>query len=122
MIYVIKVEYHECTLVKIGYTEDMNKERRFSQYRMHNPLCEVLYELSEGTTDDETNLHYHFRSLKFRRSGSNFKEWFYYSEDIDEFFKENDTIEKVRRSILEVDKKLKVSELKEVLWPFDRAL
>ena len=44
MIYLIQITYYNETenipikLLKIGYTKDENKDIRYSQYKMHNPL------------------------------------------------------------------------------------
>jgi hypothetical protein len=50
MIYLIKsAGYDEnenlIHLLKIGYTEDNNKDKRFQLYKLHNPTCKVLYEI-----------------------------------------------------------------------------
>ena len=72
-------------LLKIGYTEDNIKDRRFATYKLHNPTCKVLYEILEGTEDHEKRIQYKFRDLKYSEYGN---EWFYYSEEIIDFFKE----------------------------------
>lgn len=71
-------------LLKIGYTEDSRKDIRFSQYKLHNPTCQILYEIPDGTEDQEKRIQYRFRDLLFPDYG---KEWFKYSEEIIEFFK-----------------------------------
>ena len=38
MIYVIKVEYKVCTVLKIGYTADKNSKKRFESYKNPIPL------------------------------------------------------------------------------------
>ena len=50
MIYLIKsAGYDEnenlIHLLKIGYTEDNNRDRRFMSYKLHNPTCKILYEI-----------------------------------------------------------------------------
>lgn len=57
MIYLIKVEYKDITLLKIGYTEDNNWEKRKTQYKLHNPLCEFLFNIEGGTEVMEKSLH-----------------------------------------------------------------
>lgn len=71
-------------LLKIGYTEDNRKEVRYSQYKMHNPTCQVLFEIPGATEDHEKRVQYKFRDLLFPNYG---REWFSYSEEIIEFFK-----------------------------------
>ena len=71
-------------LLKIGYTEDNRKEVRYSHYRLHNPTCQVLYEIPGATEDHEKRVQYKFRDLLFPDYG---REWFEYSEEIIEFFK-----------------------------------
>lgn len=71
-------------LLKIGYTEDSNKDRRFLQYKMHNPTCQILFEIPSATEDHEKRVQYKFRDLLFSDYG---REWFSYSEEIIEFFK-----------------------------------
>ena len=71
-------------LLKIGYTEDNRKEIRYSHYKMHNPTCQVLYEIPGATEDHEKRVQYKFRDLLFPDYG---REWFEYSEEIIEFFK-----------------------------------
>ncbi|MBP3732120.1 MAG: hypothetical protein J6I84_02620 [Bacilli bacterium] len=91
MIYLIRVKYEKETLLKIGYTEDSRKKLRYSNYKMHNPLYELLNEIPEGDLQDETNLHYKFRHLlKYGR------EWFSESKEIYEFFKSHTTKESLQ--------------------------
>lgn len=71
-------------LLKIGYTEDSRKDVRYSQYKMHNPTCQVLYEIPGATEDHEKRVQYKFRDFLFPDYG---REWFSYSEEIIEFFK-----------------------------------
>ena len=56
MIYLIKsAGYDEnenlIHFLKIGYTEDSSKDKRFSQYKMHNPTCKILYEIPDLPED-----------------------------------------------------------------------
>lgn len=90
MIYLIKsAGYDEdeklIHLLKIGYTEDSKRDRRFTLYKLHNPTCKVLYEISGYDEDIEKRVQYKFRDLKYNEYGN---EWFYYSEDIINFFKD----------------------------------
>ena len=70
-------------LLKIGYTEDSRKDKRFNLYKLHNPTCKVLYEISNGTEDQEKRIQYKFKDLLYPNYG---REWFYYSEEIIDFF------------------------------------
>ena len=95
MIYLIKsAGYNEkgdfIHLLKIGYTEDSSKDKRFSQYKMHNPTCKILYEIPDLPEDIEKRIQYKFRDLLYSEYG---REWFYYSEDIINFFKNIDSID-----------------------------
>ena len=95
MIYLIKsASYNEnenyIDLLKIGYTEDSSKDKRFSQYKMHNPTCKILYEIPDLPEDIEKRIQYKFRDLLYSEYG---REWFYYSEDIINFFKNIDSID-----------------------------
>lgn len=42
-------------LLKIGYSEENTKNRRYYTYKSHNPTCQVLYEIPECTEDNEKN-------------------------------------------------------------------
>lgn len=58
MIYLIKsAGYNEkgdfIHLLKIGYTEDSKKDKRFQLYKLHNPTCKVLYEIPNLPEDIE---------------------------------------------------------------------
>ena len=58
MIYLIKsAGYDEnenlIHFLKIVYTEDSSNDKRFSQYKMHNPTCKVLYEIPDLPEDIE---------------------------------------------------------------------
>lgn len=95
MIYLIKsAGYDEnenlIHLLKIGYTEDNNKDKRFQLYKLHNPTCKVLYEIPNLPEDIEKRIQYKFRGLKYNEYGN---EWFYYSEDMINFFKDIDNID-----------------------------
>ena len=93
MIYVIKVEYKVCIVLKIGYTADKNSKKRFESYKNHNPFFEILFTISGGTEEDEKNLHYKFKS--YLRSG---REWFSCEQEILDFF----TTHKTKESLTEI--------------------
>ena len=88
MIYVIKVEYKVCIVLKIGYTADKNSKKRFESYKNHNPFFEILFTIPGGTEEDEKNLHYKFKS--YLRSG---REWFSCEQEILDFFTTHTTKE-----------------------------
>ena len=95
MIYLIKsAGYDEnenlIHFLKIGYTEDSSKNKRFSQYKMHNPTCKILYEIPDLPEDIEKRIQYKFRDLLYSEYG---REWFYYSDEIVNFFKDIDNID-----------------------------
>lgn len=81
-------------LLKIGYTEDSNKDRRFLQYKLHNPTCQVLYEIPGATEDHEKRVQYRFKDLLFLDYG---REWFEYSEEIIDFFKNIGSLEELEK-------------------------
>ena len=93
MIYVIKVEYKVCTVLKIGYTADKNSKKRFESYKNHNPFFEILFKIPGGTEEDEKNLHYKFKS--YLRSG---REWFSCEQEILDFF----TTHTTKESLIEI--------------------
>ena len=88
MIYVIKVEYKVCIVLKIGYTADKNSKKRFESYKNHNPFFEILFTIPGGTEEDEKNLHYKFKSYLI--SG---REWFSCEQEILDFFTTHTTKE-----------------------------
>ena len=95
MIYLIKsAGYDEnenlIHLLKIGYTEDNCKEKRFGLYKIHNPTCKILYEIPNLSEDIEKRIQYKFRDYKYKEYGN---EWFYYSDDIINFFRDIDKVD-----------------------------
>ena len=95
MIYLIKsAGYDEnenlIHLLKIGYTEDSRKDIRFMAYKLHNPTCKILYEVPNLSEDIEKRVQYKFRDLKYNEYGN---EWFYYSDDIINFFRDIDKVD-----------------------------
>ena len=90
MIYLIKSagygdDNKYIDLLKIGYTDESVKDKRFNLYKLHNPTCKVLYEISNGTEDQEKRIQYKFKDLLYPDYG---REWFYYSEEIINFFED----------------------------------
>jgi hypothetical protein len=95
MIYLIKsAGYDEnenlIHLLKIGYTEDSRKDIRFMAYKLHNPTCKILYEVPNLSEDIEKRVQYKFRDLLYSEYG---REWFYYSDDIINFFRDIDKVD-----------------------------
>lgn len=92
MIYLIRSTWYDFTtssiidLVKIGYTGDFDK--RWNDYKIHNPLCTILSTIEDGTKDDEKRLHYYFKNLIYPGYG---KEWFKYDQSIIDFFNTHKT-------------------------------
>ena len=90
MIYLIKSagygdDNKYIDLLKIGYTDESVKDKRFNLYKLHNPTCKVLCEVLEGTEDHEKRIQYKFKDLLYPDYG---REWFYYSEEIIDFFED----------------------------------
>lgn len=77
-------------LLKIGYTEDSRKDLRFGAYKLHNPTCKILFEIPSYDEDVEKRIQYKFKDLLYSEYG---REWFYYSEDIIDFFKDIDKVD-----------------------------
>ena len=71
-------------LLKIGYTDDDKKEKRYSGYKLHNPTCEILCEILNATEEHEHKLHYKFKNYRYEDYGN---EWFYYNEEIVNYIK-----------------------------------
>lgn len=104
MIYLIRTKYEKVSLLKIGYTEDSKKKSRYTAYRLHNPLFEVLYEIPNGTEDDEKLLQVYFAEYQYKGYG---KEWFYESQEIINYFESHRTLESLsdlRSSGVVIDK------------------
>lgn len=89
-------------LLKIGYTEDNNLDRRIYQYKSHNPTIKLLYTIPEGTMEMEDLLHSQFSKLRYEKYG---KEWYYYDEEILQFFEINKSIDNLK-NILDFDLKV----------------
>ena len=97
MIYLIQVEYKTCTLLKIGYTKDSNKDKRFIAYKLHNPLSEILFTIPGGTEKHEKSLHLLFRQYLYPDYGN---EWFVYNEEIIKFFQTHITKESLDENLI----------------------
>lgn len=75
MLYLIKLKGKTNTLLKIGYTKDIDK--RLKTYKTHNPLIELV-DIKEGNTIDESCLHNKLKEYLFDNS----KEWFIENDEI----------------------------------------
>lgn len=107
MIYVLKsAGYDEnnqyIDLLKIGYSQDW--KIRKAQYILHNPTIKILYEIPDLEEEWEHKLHYKFKKYKYKDYGN---EWFYYRNEILEYFKTNNTPDLIRK-----DKELRVVQSK----------
>ena len=96
MIYVLKsAGYDEnnqyIDLLKIGYSKDWDKRK--TQYLLHNPTIKILYEIENLEEEWEHKLHYKFKKYRYEDYGN---EWFYYREEILEYFKTHDTPDLIR--------------------------
>jgi hypothetical protein len=88
-----KIE-HE-TILKIGYTDDKRGDKRFDAYKTCSPTSQVLYKIPGGTRKDEQRLHTYFKEFKYPKQ----REWFYYRDEILEFFDIYSTIELIRKEV-----------------------
>lgn len=104
MVYVIGVasfKNPEQRLIKIGFSDSWENRKGF--YVSANPLTKFLFTIDGGIEQDEKNLHAYFKEFKYQGYG---KEWFNYDEDIIEFFRTNDTIEKIRQIVGEPEERI----------------
>ena len=116
MIYLIETTYYNKTtqeivdLLKIGYTGDSNKQTRYTQYRLHNPLFRILYEIPEATELEEKKLQYYFREYQYGDYGN---EWFRYDDKILDYFKDHTTKESlIDLPDLPEDKRVELSKFR----------
>ena len=75
MLYLIKLRGETNTLLKIGYTKNIDK--RLKTYKTHNPLIELV-DIKEGSIFDESCLHNQLKEYLFDDS----KEWFIENNEI----------------------------------------
>ena len=99
MIYVLtSIGYDEqfniIQLIKIGYAK--NFKNRLTAYKLHNPLIKVLFKIEKGTKILEYKLHQYFGNYKYEEYGN---EWFYYNDEILEFFRNNRTIKSIENRL-----------------------
>ena len=96
------VEYFR--ILKIGYTDDSHKDRRFDQYYLHNPTCKVLKTIPNATQEQESRVQYKFRDLLYTRN-----EWFKYDQSIIDFFNDIRSLEeldKLPKNLIRGDKEI----------------
>lgn len=101
-------------ILKIGYTEDKNKNRRFDQYFLHNPTCKILKIIPNATQEQESKVKFKFKDLLFAR-----QEWFLYDQSIIDFFnniKSLEELDKLPNPILRHEKKA-ITKLKKKIKP-----
>ena len=99
MIYLIKTDYIDGTLLKIGYTNDRSKDSRFRSYKMHNPKSVVLFTIPGGTEKHEKAIHNKFRSFLYSDYGN---EWFNFDQSIIDFFTIHTTKESLENDLIEI--------------------
>lgn len=106
MIYLIETTYYNkdnskiVDLLKIGYTSDDSLSKRLSLYKLHNPLCKLLFTIPNGTEEDEKKLHIKFKKFLYPDYG---REWFVYDEEIINFFSSHLTYELLQQDINEIE-------------------
>jgi len=106
MIYLIETTYYNkdnskiVDLLKIGYTSDDSLSKRLSLYKLHNPLCKLLFTIPNGTEEDEKKLHIKFKKFLYPDYG---REWFIYNEEIINFFSSHLTYELLQQDINEIE-------------------
>lgn len=99
-------------LLKIGYTEDNRKDIRFVQYKLHNPTCQVLYTIPEATEEHEKKVQYKFKNLLYSDYG---REWFKYSEEIINFFKNIKSLEELNNLSFPSNSRIRYGLAKEIV-------
>ena len=98
MVYLLETTYYNkhnkeiLDLLKIGYTKDENLKSRLVQYKLHNPMYELLFTIPEVDELVEKAIHLYFQEFQFSDYG---KEWFVYNEKIIDFFKTHTTPESI---------------------------
>lgn len=75
MLYLIKLQGKDQTLLKIGHTKDL--KQRIKTYKTYNPLMELL-DTQEGESKDESIIHKRLQNYSYE--GSN--EWFIEDDNV----------------------------------------
>lgn len=115
MLYLIKLKGETNTLLKIGYTKNIDK--RLKAYKTHNPLIELV-DVKEGSIFDESCLHNQLKEYLFDDS----KEWFIENDKIYNIWKSyNRKVlpEEQEETILKIKIFKKLIELARLLNPKD---
>lgn len=114
MIYLLKSIEGKHVYLKIGYLEKWKEN--YNVFCNNSELnLKVLTVIKEGTRGDELALHRHFK--KHWISGG--YGWFKFDDEIINFFKNNTTIEAIRRVVPPIDlsaqtkKKVEVAKISE---------
>lgn len=114
MIYLLKSIEGKHVYLKIGYLEKWKEN--YNVFCNNSELnLKVLTVIREGTKGDELALHRHFK--KHWISGG--YGWFKFDDEIINFFKNNTTIEAIRRVVPPIDlsaqkkKKVEVAKISE---------
>ena len=101
-------------ILKIGYTDDNHKDKRFDQYYLHNPTCKILKIIPNATQEQESKVKFKFKDLLFAR-----QEWFLYDQFIIDFFnniKSLEELDKLPNPILRQESR-KITKLKKKIKP-----
>ena len=115
MLYLIKLKGETNTLLKIGYTKNIDK--RLKTYKTHNPLIELV-DVKEGSIFDESCLHNQLKEYLFDDS----KEWFTENDEIYNIWKSYNRrvlSEEQEETILKIKIFKKLIELARLLNPKD---
>lgn len=121
MIYLIKSAGYDkdgkyIDLLKIGFTGESNMTTRINSYKYHNPTCILLYTIPDCDEFDEAKLQYYFRKYLYSET-FNSSEWFYYSQEIIDYFKTHTTKESLSDlpEILKLKNTKFIKEVKEIV-------
>jgi hypothetical protein len=114
MIYLLKSIEGKHIYLKIGYLEKWKES--YNVFRNNSDLnLKVLALIKEGTKGDELALHRHFKDYWILGGYG----WFKFNDKIINFFKNNTTIEEIRKVVPPLDlsaqpkKKVEVAKISE---------
>lgn len=106
MLYLINETFYNkerneiLDILKIGYTSDIIKSgSRYTTYLNHCPEAKLLYEIPGGTLDHEAALLSKFHHLLYKG-----QEWFYYDQEIIDYFETHRTLDSLSDLILPEDR------------------
>ena len=112
MLYLINETFYNkernevLDILKIGYTSDLSPGIRYATYLNHCPEARLLYEIPGGTLDHESALLSKFHHLLYKG-----QEWFYYDQEIIDYFETHKTLESLED--LELLENQNYSEIRE---------